>query len=85
MAMQPFEEYPVVLRCDGLRARPSRVLPMENGLWQVDWTGGLVSVYRADPSRDLKRGFEPGHLRWWRPPPQPNQKRGSHPTAGLGR
>jgi hypothetical protein len=61
------EEYPVVLLCDGLRARPSRVAVMTNGLWRVDWVGGLVSLYRADPRDHLKLGYEPKHLRRWQP------------------
>jgi len=79
------EEYPVVLRCDGLRTRPSRVLVMANGLWRVDWIGGLVSVYRGDPRGHLELGYEPKHLRWWRPTSEHGEKRAAGPVVGLGR
>ena len=82
--MRSVEEYPVVLRCDGLRARPSRVLLMTNGAWRVDWVGGLVSLYRADPRGHLALGYEPKHLRWWRRPSQQAETSASHPIVGLG-
>jgi hypothetical protein len=83
--MHSVEEYPVVLRCDGLRARPSQVLLMANGLWRVSWIGGLVSLYQADPSAHLKLGHEPKHLRWWQPCPQHDENNASRPIAGMGR
>lgn len=79
------DEYPVVLRCDGLRGRPSRVLLMGNGMWRVDWIEGLVSLYRADPRGHLKLGYEPKHLRWWRPPSERDEKSAPRLIAGLGR
>jgi hypothetical protein len=82
--MRSVEVYPVTLRCDGLRARPVRVALMANGLWRVDWIGGLVSLYRADPSGHLKLGYEPRHLRWWQPAPERDQKNPSHPIVGHG-
>jgi hypothetical protein len=82
--MRSADEYPVVLRCDGLRARPSRVLLMANGLWQVDWIGGLVSVYRADPRLHLQLGYEPKHLRWWHPRQRQAERAVSGPTVALG-
>lgn len=82
--MRSGEEYPVVLRCDGLRARPSRVLLMVNGAWRVDWIGGLVSLYRADPRGHLELGYEPKHLRWWRPTPERLETGTSRPIAGMG-
>jgi hypothetical protein len=78
-------EYPVVLRCDGLRTRPSRVLQMANGAWRVDWIGGLVSLYRADPRGHLELGYEPKHLRWWRPSAQHDERTASGPGAASGR
>jgi hypothetical protein len=55
--------YPLVLRSDGLHARPARVMLMPQGVWRVDWAGGLPSLYRADPRRCLALGYEPKHLR----------------------
>ena len=72
------EDYPVVLRCDGLRARPSAVQLVANGVWRVDWVGGLVSLYREDPRHDLELGYEPKHLRWW----LPASERGREKRAG---
>ena len=63
--MPSVEVFPMALRSDGLRARPSRVVSMANELWRVDWIGGLVSLYRADPSGDLRLGYDPKHLLWW--------------------
>ena len=85
IAVSSLEEYPVVLLCDGLRGRPSQVLSMGNGTWRVDWTEGLVSLYRGDPRGHLKLGYEPGHLRWWPSPREGDQKRASLRIAGLGR
>jgi hypothetical protein len=82
--MRSVDEYPVVLRCDGLRARPSRVRLMANGLWQVDWIGGLVSVYRGDPRLHLQLGYEPKHLRWWHSRPGQAERAVSGPTVALG-
>lgn len=82
--MRFVEEYPVVLRCDGLRARPSRVLLTANGAWRVDWIGGVVSLYRADPRGHLALGYEPKHLRWWRPLPEQHEQSVSRPIVGLG-
>jgi len=79
------EEYPVVLRCDGLRGRPSRVLLMGNGMWRVDWVEGLVSLYRADPRGHLELGHEPRHLRWWQPAAEHDVVSAPDPVAGLGR
>ena len=83
--MNPVLEYPVVLRCDGLRARPSRVLQMANGAWQVDWVGGVVSLYRADPRGHLELGYEPKHLRWWRPSGERQETTAPDPGAAMGR
>jgi len=83
--MRSGEEHPVVLRCDGLRARPARVLPMANGAWRVDWLGGLVSIYHADPRGHLKLGYEPAHLRWWKPPSGHNEHSASGPGVAGGR
>ena len=83
--MSAVDEYPVVLRCDGLRGRPSRVLLMGSGMWRVDWTEGLVSLYRADPRGHLKLGYEPRHLRSWRQPFDGDETSASAPIAGLGR
>ena len=83
--MHSVEEYPVVIRSDGLRVRPSRVRPISNGLWQVDWIGGLVSLYRGDPRLHLQLGYEPKHLQWWRPRPGLGEKGASSPTVALGR
>jgi hypothetical protein len=82
--MSSGDEYPVVLRCDGLRGRPSRVLLMGNGMWRVDWTGGLVSLYRTDPRAHLRLGYEPRHLRWWRTPQQYEENRAPRPVVGPG-
>jgi len=79
--MQVAQEYPVVLRCDGVRARPGRVLLMGNGAWRVDWLGGLVSIYRADPRGHLACGYEPGHLQWWRSSPRHDETSGARPIA----
>jgi hypothetical protein len=78
------EEYPVVLRCDGSRGRPSRVLVMANGLWRVDWIGGLVSLYRTDPRGHLELGYDPKHLRWWQPSPEYDEKSAPRSIVGLG-
>jgi hypothetical protein len=80
--MHSVEEYPVVLRCDGLRTRPWRVLLMANGVWRVDWVGGLISAYVADPTEHLKLGYEPKHLRCWQPAEEGNGASG--PVAGHG-
>ena len=85
IAMRSVEEYPMVIRCDGLRVRPSRVLSMANGLWRVDWTGGLVSLYGADPTSHLKLGYEPKHLRSWRPLADHDEQKPPRPIVGLGR
>ena len=85
IAMRSVDAYPMVIRCDGLRARPSQVLLMANGLWRVDWIGGLVSLYGADPTSHLKLGYEPRHLRWWRPSPEHEEDSPSRPILGLGR
>jgi hypothetical protein len=82
--MSSVEEYPVVLRCDGLRGRPSRVLLIGNGMWRVDWTEGLVSLYRTDPRSHLRLGYEPRHLRWGQPPRQYEENRAPRPVVGLG-
>jgi hypothetical protein len=76
--------YPVALRCDGLRARPARVAQMSSGIWRVDWVGGLVSLYRADPRGHLALGYEPKHLRWWRPSPQHDETTTSGPGVARG-
>jgi hypothetical protein len=83
--MHSIDEYPVVLRCDGLRARPSQVLLIANGRWRVDWIGGLVSLYRADPRGHLKLGHEPKHLRWWQPSSEHDTSSAPRPIAGRGR
>jgi hypothetical protein len=82
--MSSFEEYPVVLRCDGLRGRPSQVVLMGNGMWRVDWIEGLVSLYRADPRAHLRLGYEPRHLRWWQPSRQYEENCAPRPVVGLG-
>jgi len=64
------EESPQLRRCENLHARPLRVRLLRNGLWRVDWTGGLVSLYRCDPRDYLKLGYEPGHLRGFRASPE---------------
>jgi len=74
-------EFPVVLRCDGLRSRPWRVLSMSNGLWRVDWVGGLVSAYRANPTEYLKLGYEPKHLRCWQPSPKDDDTNAPGPSS----
>jgi len=83
--MPSAEQYPVVLRCDGSRTRPSRVVLMANGVWRVGWIGGLVSLYRADPRKHLLLGYDPSHLRWWRPPEERADRTASRPIIGLGR
>ena len=83
--MRSVAEYPVALRADGLRARPSHVLLMANGVWRVDWIGGLVSLYRSDPRGHLKLGYDPKHLRWWQPPPEHDERRAPRSILGLGR
>jgi len=83
--MSSVEQYPVVLRCDGLRGRPSRVLLMGNGMWRVDWIEGLVSLYRTDPRGHLRLGYDPGHLRWWQPPAQHEDESAPRPIVHLGR
>jgi len=82
--MSSAEGYPMVLKSDGLRGRPSRVVLMANGLWRVDWVGGLVSVYRADPRDHLRLGYDPQHLRYWQPSPEQGGNRVSGPLSGLG-
>jgi hypothetical protein len=82
--MSSAQKYPVVLRCDGLRGRPSRALLLADGMWRVDWTEGLVSVYRADPRGHLKLGYEPKHLRWWRPSPEPEEETAPRRIVRLG-
>jgi hypothetical protein len=59
----PLDGYPVVLMSNGGRGRPHRAVPLPNGVWRVDWIGGLASQYRRDPRAHLKLGYEPGHLR----------------------
>ena len=78
------EEYPVVIRSDGLRSRPARVLLMTNGRWRVDWIGGLISLYRGDPRAHLKLGYDPQHLRFWRPSPNHDADSAFGPVAGHG-
>jgi hypothetical protein len=56
------DQYPMVLKSDGCRARPRQVEPLTNGLWRVDWSGGLVSLYRDDPRAHLRLGYDPKHL-----------------------
>ena len=56
------EQYPMLLKSDGSRARPWQVEPLTNGLWRVDWIGGLVSLYRDDPRAHLRLGYDPKHL-----------------------
>ena len=82
--MRSGEEHPVVLRCDGSRARPARVLLMANRAWRVDWLGGLVSIYHADPRGHLALGYEPEHVRWWKPPPARSESAASSPSVALG-
>ena len=82
--MEHVEQYPVVLRCEGLRARPVRVQVTPSGAWRVDWIGGLVTLYRRDPRGHLERGYEPKHLRWWQPPPEYGEKSASGPMVGVG-
>jgi len=83
-ATRPMEEYPIVVRRDGLRARPSHVLLMANRLWRVEWPGGLVSLYRADPRAFLRLGYEPNDRRWGRPSPEHTEKSASSPNGGSG-
>jgi len=73
------EEYPQILRREDLGGRPLRVRTLKNGLWRVDWTGGLVSLYRADPREYLRRGCEPRHLRSWRASAQRDSTAASDP------
>ena len=56
------DQYPMVLKSDGCRGRPWQVQPLTNGLWRVNWIGGLVSLYRADPRADLRLGYDPKQL-----------------------
>jgi hypothetical protein len=60
--MLTVELYPMVLMCDGGRGRPRSVELLPNGLWRVDWIGGLMSRYRGDPREHLRLGYEPRHL-----------------------
>jgi len=71
------EEYPQLRWCEELQARPLRVRLLRNGLWKVDWTGGLVSLYRSDPRGYLERGHEPRHLRGFRASPEPGSTEAS--------
>jgi len=82
--MRSAEGYPVVIQCDGPRDRPSQALLLANGLWRVDWVGGLVSVYRADPRDHLKLGYDPRHLRYWQASPECGPNRTSYPALGRG-
>jgi len=82
-AIRSADEYPVVLRYDGSRARPSRVLLMANGLWRVDWIEGLVSLYRSDPRGHLKLGYDPRHLRTWRASSERGEKHAPCRIMGL--
>lgn len=57
------EPYPIVITCDGSRRRPGRVMPLEDEGWRVDWTDGVVTLYRRDPRAHLRLGYDPRHLR----------------------
>lgn len=43
----------------GGSGHPRQVELLPNGLWRVDWRGGLVSLYEHDPRPAFASGYEP--------------------------